>query len=234
MLARAQYYARRRMRHERRSMAVFESKDTPGTFRVAPAQPENDTEWTPDDLWTKVDELVYVPKNVPKFSERPHWFMARLWQQNPTNRKRRKKTPDGRRSCYYDQDPCVYCGNVPKKPSTEHAIPKSHGGPGGWENRVNACYRCNTYRNNWPMLLWLWALQKYGSPKEAARALGAQFPDRSVLRPKTNSLDNEAPELVISMVEVNDDEAGSEGESGEDVRCTYGDADAERPVSHVH
>lgn len=193
-LERSRYYARYRSRHERRSMAIFQSLAEPHEYRVIPLD-ANDAEraWVPVEAWVKVEEVEYESKlNLPHTQQ--HWFMARLWQSSPTKRRKRKKTPDGRRSCYYDTDPCVYCGEVPKKPSTEHAIPKSHGGPGGWENRVSACYKCNTYRNNWPLILWLVAIRKHGSPRDAAKALGAEFPDRTIFH--RNVLDMETDQVV--------------------------------------
>jgi hypothetical protein len=194
-LERARYYARQRSRHERQSILIYESNENPGTYRVAPPPPVvgAGVTWVPMDEWTQVEEVAYE-RPIHPLQSRPNWFMVRLWQENPTKRRHRKKSSTGRRTCYYDTDPCVYCGKTPNKPSTEHAIPRSQGGPGGWENRVSACYKCNTYRNNWPLLLWLVAIHKHGNPKAAAKALGMEYPDRTVFY--RNKLDRDDDEGI--------------------------------------
>ncbi len=201
-LERTRYYARERSRHERRAIAIYQSLSQPDQYRVTPIDStEAEREWVPEGAWVQVEAIgAGDGKFPPNLQPHQHWFMTRLWQESPTKRRKRRKTPSGRRSCYYDIDPCVYCGTVPEKPSTEHVIAKSHGGPGGWENRVSACYKCNTYRNNWPLLLWLTAIHEHGSPRQAAKVLGTQYPDRTVFY--KNELDSDADDMVKSEHEI--------------------------------
>jgi len=58
---------------------------------------------------------------------------------------------------------CVYCGE--KKPLTrDHLIPLSKGGGFTKENIVPACKRCNSIKNNHPVLLQLLAMDKPQEP----------------------------------------------------------------------
>lgn len=56
--------------------------------------------------------------------------------------------------------PCFFCdrqltrprsrgGPRPTDASKEHLQPLSRGGDDSWENRVTACYQCNTFTGDW-------------------------------------------------------------------------------------
>lgn len=50
-------------------------------------------------------------------------------------------------------DPCAYCGESSE--ARDHIIPKADGGPDDWMNRTGACHRCNSTKQQTPLLIFL-------------------------------------------------------------------------------
>lgn len=56
-----------------------------------------------------------------------------------------------------DQNFCCYCGKLicyPLKPTSEHLIPRSHGGNSTVYNTRACCDKCNTWRGNKSLRNW--------------------------------------------------------------------------------
>lgn len=60
---------------------------------------------------------------------------------------------------------CVWCGagfDRLSRPTTEHVVPRSKGGPSWLENEVAACRRCNGERGHRALVEWLDECERRG------------------------------------------------------------------------
>lgn len=88
---------------------------------------------------------------------------------------------------YYGLDPCVYCGMFPKpdQRSSEHVLPRAHGGWGmSWDNKALACRKCNGARGARPLLHHLLSLHLGRGGKFIPKAIPP-----GVLRAQKNASD---------------------------------------------
>ncbi|MFO7638574.1 MAG: HNH endonuclease [bacterium] len=64
-------------------------------------------------------------------------------------RVRHKNVPLTRRNIIRrDKHICQYCGNRHTEMTTDHVVPRAHGGADTWENLVCACSTCNARKGN--------------------------------------------------------------------------------------
>jgi 5-methylcytosine-specific restriction endonuclease McrA len=74
-------------------------------------------------------------------------------------------------------DPCAYCDA--RSEARDHIIPKSDGGPDGWDNRTGACHRCNNTKQSSPLLVflaWRQARDAFEPWRQVVAAIHARTP----------------------------------------------------------
>lgn len=96
------------------------------------------------------------------------------------------------------RDPCSYCGGIPT--GLDHIQPRSTYEPGpnsrkfrywmnSWENRTPACMRCDNFKGDSPVLLFLIKIQRRGLPdvtRSQTKRMGGLF--RAMRRGFRNSV----------------------------------------------
>jgi HNH endonuclease len=105
----------------------------------------------------------------------------------------RAVSPEARRLFRIERDgpECVWCGAEAGRftpLSTEHVIPKHHGGISMSENEVNACEFCNSRRNHLLPLQYLDECRSRGLQPKDAVVLGAVMRLDRVLRGRSDGL----------------------------------------------